>query len=74
MKIKNIYKITLVSLIAIIFIFSDCTGKFGKAFYHDKINPCTLDSNSIECKNWEKKYPKEYKRYQKRNSEIPKTN
>ena len=75
MSIKKIFnKAALIAVLILLFTVSDCSlsPKIGRAVYHDKINPCTPgeNQNSIECENWKKQFPKEYKRYQKRQDNV----
>lgn len=70
---RGVKKITIIlCFIAIVVLSDDCSS----VIFHDKTNPCTPGSNSntIECIEWQKKFPKEYKHYLKRQENNVKSN
>lgn len=77
-SIKIIIKTSIITIFILLFIVSDCTisPKIARMIYHDKTNPCTKGEfyDDIECKEWQKKHPREYKRYLERTKTEPKSN
>ena len=58
------------------FLAEDCT-QFRHVMHGDSYNPCmpsSVNENSIECKEWQNKYPKEYKKYKERMKQSIKSN
>lgn len=63
MCMKNIIKkiVIILCFILMLFLADDCSS----SLFHDKQNPCTKGEygNSVECDQWKKNFPKEYKHY-----------
>jgi len=64
---KSIKFGSIIILLILIFMVSDCSPQFKSKFNHDRYNPCGVEyPDPVECDRWRTMYPKEYLRYLER--------